>query len=74
VLQVTDAKETTVELRALVSADNASDLWALRCAAREQLVAYLQRHYPESLPRTRVAMQAETSQLSANRTAGILPA
>jgi small-conductance mechanosensitive channel len=59
VLQVTDAKETTVELRALVSADNASDLWALRCATREQLVAYLQRHYPESLPRTRVAMQAE---------------
>jgi len=71
VLQVTDAKETTVELRALVSADNASDLWALRCATREQLVAYLQRHYPESLPRTRVAMQAETKPFATDGIAGI---
>ncbi|RZK16773.1 MAG: mechanosensitive ion channel [Hymenobacter sp.] len=58
VLQVTDSKETTLELRALVSAANASDLWTLRCAVREQLVAFLQQHYPESLPRTRAMLQA----------------
>ena len=56
VLQVTDTKDRTLELRALVSAANASDLWDLRCAVREQLVAYLQQHYPTSLPRTRVAL------------------
>ena len=53
VLQVTDSKERTLELRALVSAANASALWDLRCAVREGLVAYLQRDFPGSLPRTR---------------------
>ncbi|MGY3090301.1 small-conductance mechanosensitive channel [Hymenobacter sp. UYAg731] len=53
VLQVTDSKERTLELRALVSAANASALWDLRCAVREGLVAFLQREFPASLPRTR---------------------
>jgi len=52
-LQVTDAKEHTIELRALVSAANASILWDLRCAVREALIRFLQEHYPEHLPRTR---------------------
>jgi len=64
VLQVTDSKETTVELRALVSAANAGDLWALRCAVREQLVAYLQAHYPQSLPRTRATVLATSESLT----------
>jgi len=64
VLQVTDAKESTVELRALVSAANASDLWTLRCAVREQLVTYLQAHYPESLPRTRAELQQAPTTLT----------
>ncbi|MBO2007818.1 mechanosensitive ion channel family protein [Hymenobacter negativus] len=53
VLQVTDSKERTLELRALVSAANASALWDLRCLVREGLVVFLQREFPESLPRTR---------------------
>jgi small-conductance mechanosensitive channel len=53
VLQVTDSKERTLELRALVSAANAGALWDLRCLVREGLVAFLQRQFPESLPRTR---------------------
>ncbi len=61
VLQVTDTKDRVLELRALVSAANASDLWDLRCAVREQLIAYLQQHYPDSLPRTRALLQAEGS-------------
>ncbi|WP_216689141.1 mechanosensitive ion channel family protein [Hymenobacter siberiensis] len=52
-LHVTDSKETTLELRALVSARNGSDAWDLRCDIREQLVAFLQRDYPGSLPRVR---------------------
>jgi len=53
VLQVTDAKERTIELRALVSAANASTLWDLRCAVREGLIRFLQERYSEHLPRTR---------------------
>ena len=52
-LQVTDVKERTLELRALVSAANASALWDLRCDVRGGLVAFLQRDFPGSLPRTR---------------------
>jgi small-conductance mechanosensitive channel len=52
-LQVSDCKETTIELRALVSADNASALWDLRCDVREKLVDFLQREYPMALPRRR---------------------
>jgi small-conductance mechanosensitive channel len=52
-LQVTDAKEGTVELRALMSAWNASAAWDLRCEVREQLIAFLQKEYPHALPRQR---------------------
>lgn len=56
VLQVTDAKEHTLEIRALASAANSSIAWDLRCEVRENLVAFLQRHYPHSLPRIRAAI------------------
>lgn len=53
VLQVTDAKTHTLELRALASAADASLAWDLRCEVREKLVGFIQEHYPQSLPRMR---------------------
>lgn len=53
VLQVTNATERTIEMRALVSAGNSSDAWELRCHVREGLIAFLQRDYPQCLPRLR---------------------
>ena len=53
VLPVTEAKEYAIELRALVSASNASTLWDLRCNIREGLVRFLQAAAPDHLPRTR---------------------
>jgi hypothetical protein len=58
VLQVTEARERTVEIRALASAADASLAWDLRCEVREQLIDFLQRHHPESLPRVRAELQA----------------
>jgi small-conductance mechanosensitive channel len=55
VLQVTEARERTVEVRALASAADASLAWDLRCEVREQLVAFVQANYPESLPRFRAS-------------------
>jgi small-conductance mechanosensitive channel len=55
-LQVTDAKERTVELRALVSAADSSKAWDLRCYVREALVRYLQQKYPDSLPKLRTEL------------------
>ena len=55
-LQVTEMKEQTVELRALVSAADAGALWDLRCEVREKLLEFLQERYSGSLPRTRMEM------------------
>ena len=43
-------QEHTLELRALVSAADASSAWDLRCAVREGLVDFLQRNYPSACP------------------------
>ncbi len=53
VLQVTDVKERTIELRCLVSAANSSDTWNLRCLVREQLLNFIKRTQPGALPRIR---------------------
>ncbi len=52
-LQVTEAKERAIELRALVSSDTSPKAWDLRCAVREQLIAFLQAEFPHALPRMR---------------------
>ena len=59
VLQVTDLKPTTMELRALVSARDSGSAWDLRVHIRERLIDFLQREFPESLPRTRVELAGE---------------
>ena len=61
VLQVTDTKQHTVELRALASAIDAGRAWDLRCEIREKLVLFLQKNYPQSLPRLRVEAQPENA-------------
>jgi small-conductance mechanosensitive channel len=57
-LQVTEAKEHTLELRALASAADASQAWDLRCEIREKLIAFVQQNYPDSLPRIRGSFSA----------------
>jgi small-conductance mechanosensitive channel len=52
-LQVTGATDDSIELRALVSAANASAASDLRCEVREELIAFLQREYPRALPKRR---------------------
>jgi hypothetical protein len=56
VLQVTDAREHTVELRALMDARDSGTAWDLRCYVREKLIEFLQREYPECLPKTRAEL------------------
>lgn len=52
-MQVTDAKENTIEIRALMSAINSSNAFDLRCYIRENLVKYIQENSPESFPKLR---------------------
>jgi len=55
-LQVADAKEATIVVRALVSAKNAGTLGDLRNEVREKLLAFLRDEHPEALPRHRAAV------------------
>jgi small-conductance mechanosensitive channel len=64
-LQVTDAKERTLELRAIMSANSSGAAFDLRCEVREKLIAFLQKEHPGALPRQRadvsLAGQAATA-------------
>lgn len=55
VVQVTDAKADVMEIRALMSAKDSGIAWDLRVYIRENLITFLQKNYPDSLPRTRVS-------------------
>lgn len=54
VVHVTECTERTMQVRLLMSAGNSPDAWELRCEVRERLITYLQRNYPECLPRVRI--------------------
>ena len=56
VLQITNATERTVELRALMSAADASIAWNLRCEVREKLIGFIQQNFPQALPKTRAVL------------------
>ncbi|GHB14979.1 MULTISPECIES: mechanosensitive ion channel family protein [Streptomyces] len=50
-LAVTDTTPTTIEVRAVVTAKDADDIWTARCAVREQMIGWLRDHHPYALPR-----------------------
>lgn len=56
-LQVTNLTDRSVEVRALMSAANAGNLWNLRCHVREKLIEFLQSRYPQCLPRLRAEVE-----------------
>lgn len=58
-LQVVEALEHTIQLRALVSARNAPSAWDLRCEVREKLIAFLQQEHPQALPRRRAEISLD---------------
>jgi small-conductance mechanosensitive channel len=70
-LQVTDTKQSTIAVRALVSSTDPGKAFDLRCEVREGLIEFLRRNHPESLPRVRsvdVSDLANTVEDSARRT------
>ena len=49
-----------MEWRLLLSTDDASKGWDLRCEVREKMITFVQRNYPQSLPKIRAQMQENT--------------
>ncbi len=68
-LQVVETTEHTVQLRALMSAPDASSAFDLRCIVRERLIAYIQERHPHSLPRARAELHREASEAAPQPTA-----
>ncbi len=62
-LQVTEAGEQSMQLRCLVTAASAPAAWDLRCQVREALIDFIQREFPDCLPR-------ERAQVALSRSAG----
>ncbi|WP_265554979.1 mechanosensitive ion channel family protein [Trichlorobacter lovleyi] len=70
-LIVVDATDSAVVLRAMVSTRNSSDAWALRCHVRERLVGFMQREYPDCLPRLRAEVELHTTPSTALAAKGV---
>ena len=62
-LQVTDASEHALQLRALVDARDSGVAWDLRCYVREKLIQFLQEKYPNTLPRVRAEFLGMTAEM-----------
>lgn len=56
VVHVTDCKPSTLETRLLVSTRSSGDGWELRCHVREKMVEFMQKNYPDSLPKMRAEL------------------
>ncbi|WP_436843977.1 mechanosensitive ion channel family protein [Streptomyces subrutilus] len=57
-LAVTDTTPHTIQVRAVVTAKDADDVWTVRCAVRERLLTWLLDHHPYALPRIAVSEAA----------------
>ena len=55
-LYVTEAYPESIELRLAMSAATIGDLWELRCAVREHMLAWLRREMPDALIRHRLGV------------------
>jgi len=54
--QVTDTTERTMKIRLLMTARNSPEAFDLRCFIREGLIDYIQKEFPDSLPKTRAVL------------------
>jgi small-conductance mechanosensitive channel len=55
-MQITDSTNHAVEIRFLMSAQSASAAFELRCYVREQMLSYMQKEHPNSLPKVRAEL------------------
>lgn len=61
VLQVTDLKERTMEIRCLMSCRNSGQAFDLRCYVREEMMSYIRTNFPDCLSKSRIDYGAEVN-------------
>ena len=60
-INVVDAAERTIKVRAIVSASNSSHAWDLRCHVREGMIEWLKTAHPDALPLLRARIDGKLS-------------
>ncbi|GAA0643206.1 mechanosensitive ion channel [Streptomyces thermocarboxydovorans] len=70
-LTVTDTTPSTMEVRALVTAKDADDIWTVRVTVREQMIRWLAEEHPYALPRISTAAAAPRPALDGRRSASV---
>lgn len=61
-VQVTEAGDTNIQIRLLMSATDSNKLWNLRCAVREGIITFIQQQFPDHLPRVRARLVEQPNQ------------
>ena len=61
-IHVTNNTENTIEIRALISAADGGKAFELRCFIREKLISFINKNYPECLPKTRTVHEVALPQ------------
>lgn len=56
-VQVTDTDDKSIQVRFLVSTTDSSKNWDLRCYLRENMINFIMKHYPDSLPQLRATLR-----------------
>lgn len=69
-LVVTDATDRTMQLRVLCTSASSGLSWDLRCRVREGLIDFMQREYPQCLPRLRIEDGSAATDRSAQDAGG----
>ena len=63
-IQVIDASEQTIAVRALMSARDSSQAWELRCNIREAMINFVRESHPEALPHLRITSSGFEKQVT----------
>lgn len=64
ILLMVEAHPESIELRLAMSADTIGDLFNLRCAVREHMVAWLRREMPDALIRHRLEVESANARVA----------
>lgn len=70
VVQVIDFHEAVMQVRILASARSGGDAFDLRCLIREKLIDFLQKEYPDALPRMRASVTTSGPEPEPRETGG----
>ncbi|MDE1156118.1 MAG: mechanosensitive ion channel family protein [Acidobacteriaceae bacterium] len=58
-LQVTNLSERTMELRCLISSEDSTKNFDLRCDVRESMIAFIRENYPSAFPTLRLSQHSD---------------